>query len=131
MLDLAGYALAAGSVATETADERQWRSLPARVSIARARVPRGKHRVVLDTPFGPHEVSVNMEGRHAFVALRLVQGALFTALPKAPLAGAGFRVAPATGSPSNLEVPGEVSTAPPSVARSAIASQFNPEELSP
>jgi hypothetical protein len=131
MLDLAAFGLAAGSVATETADERQWRSLPARISIARTRLKRGAHRIVLDTPSGPHEVRVNIDGRYAFVALRLVQSALYTAQPKAPPSGAGLRDAPATEPPSKAPAAGEVSATPPGVAHSTVRSQFNAEELSP
>jgi hypothetical protein len=131
ILDLAAFALAVGSVATESADERQWRSLPARVSIARTRLPRAAHRIVVDTPSGPHEARVNIAGRYAFVALRLVRGELFAALPKGPPAGAGLRVAPATEPPPKPPVSGEVSATPPSVARSTVASQFNRKESSP
>ncbi len=40
---LIGLALAIGSMVTESADERGWRSLPAQIAIARARIPAGQH----------------------------------------------------------------------------------------
>ena len=60
---------------------------PARANrtAARARLPRGDHRVRLDTPSGVQSVAVNIAGRHAFVALREIDGTLFAMLPEAPL----------------------------------------------
>jgi uncharacterized protein len=80
-LDVAAIALMIGSALTESADERGWRSLPASVYIARAKVPPGSYPVTVDTGAGQHTVRVNIGGRHAFVALRLMGGRLFAMLP--------------------------------------------------
>jgi hypothetical protein len=79
-LDIAAIALMIGSAVTESADERGWRSLPATIHVARARVPPGTYSVTLDAP-GGQPVQVNIGGRHAFVALRLMGGRLFAMLP--------------------------------------------------
>jgi hypothetical protein len=135
MLDLSAFALAIGSVVTESADERGWRSLPASINIARARLPRGRHRIQLDAPSGPQTVEVEVEGRYAFVSLRLVGGTLFAMLPQASLARGAPMSAPAavpTGeSPAQRPVPGEVSASPPKLVRAGSDLQFNPEEFMP
>jgi hypothetical protein len=125
LLDLAAVALALGSAATESADERSWRSLPASISIARIRLPRGDHRIQLDTPSGVQSVAVNIAGRYAFVALREIDGNLFAMLPEAPLPGAP---APLQETESMAWPTAERWTRPRAVAQSAIASSFMPKE---
>ena len=94
-LEAAAIGLMVGSVATETADERGWRSLPASISVARAKLPRGRHHITLNTASGPQDVEVNIQGRYAFVALRTMGGRLFASLPKAaPPAGSQSARAP-------------------------------------
>ncbi|MCW5619675.1 MAG: hypothetical protein KIS79_01010 [Burkholderiales bacterium] len=83
-LDVAAIALMIGSMTTESADERAWRSLPANVLIARGKLPRGLHHVTLPTPAGGRGVAVNIEGRYAFIGLRLIGDHLFPMLPEAP-----------------------------------------------
>jgi hypothetical protein len=75
-------------VVTEQADERGWRSLPAQIYVARGKLPRGRRVLSLATPGGERRVEVDLSGRHALVALRLLQGNLFAMLPQAPAAGA-------------------------------------------
>lgn len=133
MLDLSAFALAIGSAVTESADERGWRSLPASINIARARLPRGHHRVQLDTPSGPQSVEVDVEGRYAFVSLRLVGGTLFAMLPQASMAGgmptSTSATSPAGEPPAEKPAPGEVSASLPKVVQTSFGSQFNPEEF--
>jgi hypothetical protein len=107
-LDIAAIALMIGSVVTEQADERGWRSLPASIQIARAKVAPGSHRIAVDTPAGPQSVSVNIAGRHAFIALRLLGGRLFAMLPPDP----ADRAVPAGPARSTraAQVPGAVAT---------------------
>jgi hypothetical protein len=118
---------------TESADERGWRSLPASINIARARLPRGHHRVQLDTPSGPQSVEVDVEGRYAFVSLRLVGGTLFAMLPQASMAGgmptSTSATSPAGEPPAEKPAPGEVSASLPKVVQTSFGSQFNPEEF--
>ncbi len=125
LLDLAAVALALASAATESADERSWRSLPASISIARVRLPRGDHRIRLDTPSGMQSVAVNIAGRHAFVALREIDGTLFTMLPEAPLPGAPA-LPQQTESIARRSVDAWARTR--AVAQSAFASPLMPKE---
>jgi len=76
-LDVAAIALMIGSVVTESADERSWRSLPANVLIARGKLPRGSYVATLPTPAGETSVKVNIDARHAFIALRLIGDRVF------------------------------------------------------
>jgi len=86
-LDAGAMILALGSVAIESADERVWRSLPAQVYVARGRLPRGVHSMTVASSAGEHRVTVDVSGRHAFIALRLLRGNLYAMLPEAPLPG--------------------------------------------
>ncbi len=74
---IAAIAIAAGAILTEKADERTWRTLPAEISIARARVPSGVHTVTLQTPEGARSARLNLSGRYAVVDLRLLRNQLF------------------------------------------------------
>jgi hypothetical protein len=130
MLDLTAVALALGSAATESADERSWRSLPANISIARARLPRGEHRVQLETPSGLQTVAVDIAGRYAFVSLRVIGGTLFAMLPKAPLLGTRPVFAPAGEAAAKLPSTHAVVGAP-RMAQSVVGSQFKPKEWMP
>ncbi|MCC7548109.1 MAG: hypothetical protein IT532_10115 [Burkholderiales bacterium] len=80
-LDVGALALMLGSMITESADERGWRSLPANLLVARGKLPRGPHRVTLPTPAGERSAQVHVSGRHAFIALRLIGKRLFAMLP--------------------------------------------------
>jgi hypothetical protein len=111
LLGLAAVALMIGSVATEQADERGWRSLPAHIYLARGKLPRGRRVLSLATPRGERRVEVDLSGRHALIALRFLQGGLFAMLPQTPAAG------------------GDDSTH--TAAAGAEAIQFNPKEVSP
>ncbi len=86
LLGLAGIALSIGSVITESADERTWRTLPARIAIARGRLPPGTHSITLQTAAGSRTVHVTVAGRYAVVGLRLLQGQLFVMAPETQLA---------------------------------------------
>ena len=74
---LAAGLIAAGSALLATADDRTWRALPSDVSIARARLPRGKHTLTLQTPEGARSVPVTVSGRYAVLDLRLLRHQLF------------------------------------------------------
>ena len=86
-LDAGASMVAMASVATESADERVWRSLPAQVYVARGRLPRGVHTLTIPGSAGEHRLTVDVSGRHAFIALRLLRGNLYAMLPEAPLPG--------------------------------------------
>jgi hypothetical protein len=81
-LSLAAGIFTVGSALMESADDRTWRALPAEVSVARARLPRGEHTFTLQTPEGQREARVNVSGRYAVVDLRLLRHQLFVNAPK-------------------------------------------------
>jgi hypothetical protein len=80
---LAAGVITIGSAVLESADDRTWRALPAEVSIARARLPRGAHNISLQTPLGPRSAQVSVSGRYAVVDLRLLRNQLFVSAPRA------------------------------------------------
>lgn len=81
---LVGLALAIGSIVTESADERGWRSLPAQIAIARARIPPGTHTLGFAAAGGGRNVSFTVSGRHAVVGLRLLGGTTYAMIPQKP-----------------------------------------------
>ena len=102
LLALAGLAVMAAGVATESADERTWRTLPAEIGIARVRLPPGNHTIALQTPQGMRKIQVNLSGRYTVVGLRMVRGQLFLqapegGLPRAESAETGAGAQPSTG----------------------------------
>ncbi|MCC6527055.1 MAG: hypothetical protein IT373_30690 [Polyangiaceae bacterium] len=67
---LVGLATTAALAAFDTPDTRSWTTLPARMALARLRVPAGKHRVRLRAGGLGREVTVDVgPGGHAFVSL--------------------------------------------------------------
>ncbi len=79
---LAALAIAIGSIITESADERGWRSLPAQIAIGRARIPSGEHTIRLQTPEGVRSVQLTLAGRYTVVGLRLLRSELFMQSPE-------------------------------------------------
>lgn len=71
-----------GSAMLASADERTWRALPAELSIARARLPRGRRTITLHTPEGARSAAVTLSGRYAVVDLRLLRHQLFVNAPR-------------------------------------------------
>ena len=78
---LAAFVVAAGSIVTENADERTWRTLPSEISIARVRLPVGAHSVTLQAPAGARSAKVELSGRYAVVDLRLLRNRLIAIAP--------------------------------------------------
>ena len=81
-LAIAALAVTIGSVVTESADERTWRTLPSEIGIARARLPPGTHTITLQTPAGTRSVELKLSGRYAVVGLRMLRGQLFVQAPE-------------------------------------------------
>jgi hypothetical protein len=90
---LASLAVMLGSIVTESADERAWRTLPAQIAVARARVPTGTAWFEVDTPGGTQRVSIEAKGRHQVIGLRLLRGHLFTMPLQGPAGDAPQRQA--------------------------------------
>ena len=84
---LVGLALAIGSIVTESADERGWRSLPAQIAIARARIPSGAHTLGLGAGPGGRDIGFTVSGRYAVVGLRLLGSATYAMIPQNPMSG--------------------------------------------
>jgi uncharacterized protein len=80
---LAAAVLAFGALALNSADDRTWRALPAEVAVARTRLPRGEHKVRLQTLEGEQSVPVTISGRYAVVDFRLLRRQVFVCAPKA------------------------------------------------
>jgi len=78
---LAAFVVAVGSIVTENADERTWRTLPSEISIARVRLPAGAHSVTLQAPAGARSATVELSGRYAVVDLRLLRNRLIAIAP--------------------------------------------------
>ncbi len=109
-IELAALAAIIGSVATESADERAWRTLPSEIAIARGRIPAGRHTITLQTTEGVRSVQLNVSGRYAVVDLRLLRRQLFVQPPETVARGGGGQPAgvtapvPSTGDgPRTLE----------------------------
>ncbi|HYA20045.1 MAG TPA: hypothetical protein VEG25_05305 [Burkholderiales bacterium] len=85
----AALALALGSVLTESADERTWRTLPSEIAIARGRLAPGAHTVRLQTLEGERSVRLEVSGRYSVVDLRLLRHQLFVQPPVMVRGGGG------------------------------------------
>ena len=103
-LAIAALAVTIGSVVTESADERTWRTLPSEIGIARARLPPGTHTVTLQTPGGTRSFELKLSGRYAVVGLRMLRGQLFVQAPElamgtggSPPGGGGSATTQSTG----------------------------------
>jgi hypothetical protein len=130
LLDLTAAALAVGGAVTESADERSWRSLPATISIARTRLPRGRHRIHLETAAGLKTADVDIQGRYALISLRLIGGSFFVMSPEAPLAGPNSASRP-DSSAVIAPRPATPSVAPARLAESVVGSSFKTKERMP
>lgn len=97
---LVAFAMAVGSIITESADERGWRSLPAQIAIARARIPSGEHTITLQTPEGVRSVQLNLASRYAVVGLRLLRSELFVQSPEAVAPRGGQQSTDARAAPA-------------------------------
>ncbi len=81
---IAGLLVTIAAVATESADERVWRTLPSHILIGRANLPAGKHTLGISGPFGVKTVTVEVAGRHTIIPLRLMGASLYANSPQYP-----------------------------------------------
>jgi hypothetical protein len=65
------------AVATEQADERSWRTLPARLAIARAILPQGELPIEFRTADGVYKGTIRVRDKMTIIPIRLVDGAVF------------------------------------------------------
>jgi uncharacterized protein len=80
---LAGALAVIGTVLTEQADERGWRTLPAEISVARVNVGRGVQRMRIESGARTHEFDVNVDDRYALVSVRMLGNRAYLAAPPA------------------------------------------------
>ncbi|MCL1824469.1 MAG: hypothetical protein FWG26_00750 [Betaproteobacteria bacterium] len=69
---LGGFAAKVATVATEQADERSWRTLPARLSIARAILPVGEQTIEFRTGRGTYRGTIEVGGKVNIVPIRII-----------------------------------------------------------
>ena len=82
-----GLAVALASAVFQSADDRTWRTLPAEIYIARARLPPGVHTVSVQTRLGENTARVDISGRYAVIDFRVLSRQLFVQAPSAPVEG--------------------------------------------
>ena len=69
------------TVATEQADDRSWRTLPERISVARATLPQGKQIVEFQTGSGTYRKEVVIGERFTIIPIRIAGGAVYVGQP--------------------------------------------------
>jgi hypothetical protein len=69
------------TVATEQADDRSWRTLPERISVARATLPQGSQMIEFQTGTGTFKKEVNIGSRFTIIPIRLTGGAVYVGEP--------------------------------------------------
>lgn len=74
---LAGVALNAVNVITESADERTWRTLPSTINVARFSLPTGKHEFTI----GSRKQTLEINGSHAVVVARVINNQVYWSQP--------------------------------------------------
>ncbi len=73
-----------GTVVTEQADDRSWRTLPERISVARATLPQGNQTIELQTGSGTYRKEVNIGNRFTIIPIRLAGGTVYVGQPNTP-----------------------------------------------
>ncbi|MBZ0104069.1 MAG: hypothetical protein K8H84_00410 [Sulfuricella denitrificans] len=81
---IAGLLTTIAAIATESADERVWRTLPSHILIARAILTSGRHTIGISGPFGTKTVTADVAGKHTIIPLRLMGSSLYATLPQYP-----------------------------------------------
>lgn len=74
---VAGLVTTVATVVTEQADERSWRTLPERISVARATLPHGKQTIEFQTGAGTHKAEVEIGNRFTIIPIRITGGAVY------------------------------------------------------
>lgn len=79
---VAGIITGIASVVTEQADERAWRTLPERLAVARAVLPRGSAALEFDTGNGLFRGEVMVGNRVTVIPIRLANGTVYVGQPR-------------------------------------------------
>ena len=74
---LAGLIAKVVTVNTEQADDRNWRTLPEKISVARANLQHGRHTLEFQTNAGTYRCEVDIAGRFTIVPIRLTGAAVY------------------------------------------------------
>ena len=69
------------TVVTEQADDRSWRTLPERISVARATLPQGRQTLEFQTPNGVFKQEIDIGNRFSIIPIRITGGAVFVGQP--------------------------------------------------
>lgn len=77
-----------GSLLTEQADERTWRSLPAEIAVARVRLAPGKHAIGVDIGGTRHRFEIELDGPFAVMGVRQIGGTAYMSVSPAFSGGA-------------------------------------------
>lgn len=86
---LAGLLTAVATNVSESADERGWRSLPAQITIARATLPQGTHRLSVAGSQGQRlETEITIRSHHTIVPVRMLGSSVYLSQGIAPTAEA-------------------------------------------
>lgn len=76
-----GVLVNVGTVVTEQADERSWRTLPERISVARATLPQGSQTIEFQTGSGTYRKEVIIGNRFTIIPIRIASGAVYVGQP--------------------------------------------------
>jgi len=76
------------TVASEQADDRSWRTLPERISVARATLPQGTQTIEFQTRAGIYKKEVNIDNRFSIIPIRITDGTVYVGQPS--ILGAGL-----------------------------------------
>lgn len=79
---VAGLIAGVASVVTEQADERAWRTLPERLAVARAILPRGTVPIEFQTGAGTYKTDITVGNRVTVIPIRLANGAVYVGQPQ-------------------------------------------------
>ncbi len=71
------------TVVTEQADDRSWRTLPERISVARATLPQGTQLIEFQTSSGSYKKEINIGSRFSIIPIRITDGMVYVGQPNA------------------------------------------------
>ena len=71
----------AASVVSEQADDRSWRMLPERISVARATLPVGMQTIEFQSGSGSFRADVDIGNRFTIIPIRLTGGTVYVGQP--------------------------------------------------
>lgn len=79
-----GLAANVATVVSEQADDRSWRTLPERISVARATLPQGTQLIEFQTANGSFRKEVTIGNRFSIIPIRITSGTVYVGQPNTP-----------------------------------------------